>query len=431
MLIMYIFSILLGKIVIKILRFFNRSGSTWPGHLVIESNNKFVKQILSKNRKLKIVLIAGTNGKTTTTKALSHILKRNNIEVIKNDSGANLLNGLVSTLVRSANLLGKIKSNVLLFEVDENSLPLILEEIPNPTGIILLNLFRDQLDRYGEVNITSEKWAKTLKKLSSSTTVIANADDPQIAYMTKGIKSRVIFYTISDSLKNEKKVSHAADSIVCPNCRHNLTFWKVSYSHIGNYTCPSCRLSNPKAISQDITTSVKGVFNIYNLTAAFLAAHKVFGIDAKAASSSLEDFAPAFGRQEEIMFDGKKIMLLLSKNPTGFNESLKVVNENYYHSILLLLNDRIPDGRDISWIWDVDFDVLKVKKMEILAGGDRAFDLANRLSYEGLKVEVNSNLESLLHEAIAKTPNNKTLAILSTYSAMLEVRKLLLGKAIL
>ncbi len=429
---MLFLSLLLGKISLFLIqKIKGSSGSTWPGHLVIESNNNFIKQMLRKNKTLKVILIAGTNGKTTTTKALDHILNRNGVSVIRNDSGANLLNGLASTLVKHSDFSGRIKSDALLFEVDENSLPLILSELNNPDALILLNLFRDQLDRYGEVNITSEKWASSLKKLSSSTVVISNADDPQIAFMSKNLKANTMFYSVIDNLKTEEKVSHAADSIVCPNCRHSLEFSKVSYSHLGNYTCPSCHLSNPKSFSTNISTPIKGVFNIYNLTAAVLASHVVFGINAKNATESLTNFIPAFGRQEEIEVDGKRILLLLSKNPTGFNESLKVVNENNYTTLLFLLNDRIPDGRDISWIWDVDFNILKKNETTLFVGGDRAYDLANRLSYDDLNVSVNDNLNTILKKAIDNTPKDKTLAILPTYSAMLEVRKILLGKSIL
>lgn len=423
--------IVLGKLTKNISKRLNRSGSTWPGHLALTINNNFIREILRKNSDVKIVLIAGTNGKTTTTRALSHILEKQKISVLRNDSGANLLNGFASMLIDSSNLFGRIKAKTIVFEVDENSLPLVLNEIKSPSAVVLLNLFRDQLDRYGEVNITSEKWQRALKKLSKDTQIIANADDPQIAFITKGLKSKVSYYSIADDLKQEKVTSHAADSIVCPSCREDLTFSNVSYSHVGNYRCLNCKFSNPKSFTINFATSLKGVFNIYNLTSAILASHLVFKVNAKTAANSLADLLPAFGRQEEIEIDGKKILLLLSKNPTGFNESIKVVLENEYSFLAILLNDRIPDGRDISWIWDVDFELLKRKEIKIWVGGDRAYDLANRLFFADLDVKTQTDLRTLLHESISAVPSGKTLAILPTYSAMLESREVLVGRKIL
>ncbi len=428
---MLFFSIILGKLsayFIKVL--LNRNASTWPGHLALELNKKFIKQTLNKNKHLNLVLIAGTNGKTTTTKALHHILKSNNIPVVLNNTGANLLNGLASLLLKEANTNGVINKDALLFEVDENSLPLILQE-SNPSAVILLNLFRDQLDRYGEINTTSEKWANAIKSLSKKTTIIANADDPQIVRIAKSANGKTYYYSIADKLKKERELSHAVDSTTCPDCRNSLKYSKIAYSHIGNFSCPKCGFKNPKAENFEMITSLKGSFNIYNLTASALTAERVFNIEKNSILSNLEDFKPAFGRQEEITYKGKKIIVLLSKNPTGFNESLKIVLENKYTNLLILLNDRIPDGRDISWIWDVDFELLSNKKLNITVSGDRTYDMANRLHYANIKSNPIANTKSALQNTLQKTINDETLVILPTYSAMLKIRKILTGKSIL
>lgn len=429
---MDLFCILVGKLTAFFIKTFtNRSASTWPGHLVLELYPKFIKEILAKNKKLKLILIAGTNGKTTTTKALHYILEKNNISSIRNESGANLLNGLASLLIKNSNLFGKIGKVTLLFEVDENSLPLILKET-NPKAVILLNLFRDQLDRYGEINTTAEKWANALKNISEKTTIIANADDPQIVKIANSSSGKKHFYTIENSLKNEKELSHAVDSTTCPQCRSNLKYSKISYSHIGNYECLKCGFKNPKSEKAEIKTTLKGAFNIYNLTASVLASEKVFKLSKSKSASILKDFRPAFGRQEKIYYQEKEIIILLSKNPTGFNESLKIVDENNYSNLLLILNDRIPDGRDISWIWDVDFETLENKKLSISVSGDRAYDMANRLVYAGIKkVRPYENLESAIKESLSKINKSEKLIILPTYSGMLEVRKILTGKSIL
>ena len=423
-------SLLLGKGVLRVSKDLKRTGSTWPGHIALKSDKAFIKKIVAKNPHLKIILVAGTNGKTTTAKAISHILNSNNVTFITNNAGANLLNGLASTLVLKSNIKGQIVETALIFEVDENSLPLVLREVPSPSAIILLNLFRDQLDRYGEVNATSEKWKDVIKRLSEKTLVVANADDPQIAYVASLAKSKV-FFTIDNLLKKETEFAHAVDSTTCPNCNNPLTYSAISYSHLGNYQCPNCGFKTPKAKQFTFKTNLIGTYNTYNLTAAILTTDKVFGISPYTAIDSLPTFKPAFGRQEVIKINEKRVMLLLSKNPTGFNESLKAVIENKSYSLLLLLNDRIPDGRDISWIWDVDFEILAGLPMPIVVSGDRSYDLANRLMFANVTHQVFENYEEAYKKCLELTPNGKTLTILPTYSAMLEIRKLISGKAIL
>lgn len=410
----------------------NRNASTWPGHIVLESNPNFIKKILRKNKELKIILIAGTNGKTTTTKALYHILKSNNISVIRNDSGANLLNGFASLVIKNSNLFGKIDSTTLLFEVDENSLPLILKDIRNPQAIILLNLFRDQLDRYGEINTTSEKWEEALLMINAKTTIIANSDDPQIAHIVDKTQAEKIYYSIEDNLKTEKALSHAVDSTNCPICRNKLHYSRIAYSHIGNFSCPKCKFANPKSKKVNVKTDLMGTFNTYNLTAAILCTEKLFKVQQTDAIEDLKNFKAAFGRQENISYKDRKLLLLLSKNPTGFNESLKVIIKNKYTNLLLILNDRIPDGRDISWIWDVDFELLAEKKLKITIAGDRVYDLANRLHYAGIKnLKTYDDLEQAVNACVLSASGKEKIAILPTYSAMLEVRKIITGKSIL
>ena len=433
---MLFFSLILGKLSsVSIKTFFKRDASTWPGHLVLESNPEFIKNVLNKNPDIKIVLIAGTNGKTTTTKALHHILEKNEIKAGINSSGANLLNGFASLLIQKSNLIGKISADALLFEVDENSLPLLLSKCPMVNGqwsIVLLNLFRDQLDRYGEINTTAEKWKDALSKVNKKATLIANSDDPQIVGIAKDFKGSVTYFSINDNLKNELSLSHAVDSTTCPKCRNDLKYSKIAYSHIGNYSCSKCEFKNPKALSLNIKTNLEGSFNIYNLTASVVTAEKLFNISNTQAINSLEDFKPAFGRQEEIKINDKTIKIYLSKNPTGLNESLKVTIENNYNNLLIVLNDRIPDGRDISWIWDVDFELLTGKNLNITLSGDRTYDLANRLKYSNVKTfKVEENINTALEKALSLTSKNQTLAILPTYSAMLEIRKILTGKSIL
>jgi UDP-N-acetylmuramyl tripeptide synthase len=280
------------------------------------------------------------------------------------------------------------------------------------------------------VNSTAEKWKKCMEKLNDKTLVVANADDPLVAHTARFAK-KVSYFTIDNINKKQQKLSHAVDSTTCPQCTSALSYSAIAYSHLGNYKCTSCSFATPKAKQYTFHTNLLGIYNFYNLTSAVMVADKIFGINPYTSTESLKTFKPAFGRQEVVDRDGKKIMLLLSKNPTGFNESLKVAIENKTSHLLILLNDRIPDGRDISWIWDVDFEILKTTKITVYVFGDRANDLGNRLLFGGITHDVFDDFEKAFRKALSETPIDKTLTILPTYSAMLEIRKLIFGKSIL
>lgn len=420
---MNLFLILAGKLFsFFITRLSLGSGATWPGHIALKVNSKFIKEVL-KSSNTKLILIAGTNGKTTTSKLLQHILEIKGT-TMHNSSGANLLNGIASTLIINSNLMGKIKKSFSILEVDENTLPLALKEL-TPDTLILLNLFRDQLDRYGEVNSIAKKWKEEIDGLPGKTTLILNSNDPVIAHL--GDNRKNAFYFGLEEKSNIKSVQDWADSVFCPRCEHRLNFSKVYFSHIGEWTCPNCHLKTP---SKNITKTfypLKGTYNKLNALAAALAAEKA-GLTQEAINRALKNFNPAFGRQEIINYNGKKIHIFLSKNPTGFNESLNTLKNA--RSVLFALNDRIPDGRDVSWIWDVDFESYADKFRLVVLTGDRTYDLALRLKYASFKnFVVEPDLKKAIKKSINETKDN--LYILPTYSAMLEIRKVLTGRKIL
>lgn len=417
--------IIFGKLLTAIIRALNLGhGSTWPGHIALNSNKNFVKDIL-RDSKIKIVLIAGTNGKTTTSKLLQSILEKADKKVVLNKSGANLLNGIASALILNTNIFGKIKKDLAIFEVDENTLPYVLKEL-TPVVLVLLNLFRDQLDRYGEVNTIASKWRQSLRNLTQKTKIILNANDPLVAYLASDKKP--LYFGI-DEKSNIKTSEDWADSVFCPKCNSKLEFEKIYFSHIGVWGCPNCGLKTPNIDIKDAYYPLLGTYNKYNTLAAVLTA-QTLGVSKNIIDIALKNFNPAFGRQEKISINGKKIQVFLSKNPTGFNESLRTVANG--KSLLLVLNDRIPDGRDVSWIWDVDFENLIKNFSSIVVSGDRTYDLALRLKYAtSKKFEAIDNLEKALKKALQNTSPNQTLYILPTYSAMLETRKILTGKKIL
>lgn len=428
------FIILGGKILSVITKNLNLgNGSTWPGHIALKINSHFIIDILKKS-KTKTIVVAGTNGKTTTSKLIATILESNNKKVLYNDSGANLLNGIASSLLLNSNNAGELQFDYALFEADENALPLILSDV-KPDYLILLNLFRDQLDRYGEVNTITTKWKNALEKLDKNTIIIINADDPQITYL--GYEKKHIYYFSTDASDKTNTNEHALDSTYCPRCNSKLIFSTVTFSHLGNWRCLSCKFERPTSIlTKSPHYPLPGKYNEYNTNAAVLLA-KTIGISLKDTEVALKKFTPAFGRQEQIVLNGKKIQIFLSKNPTGFNESLRTVKELGGKHILFILNDRIPDGQDISWIWDTDIENILKGDEEISISGDRAYDMTLRIKYSqklettNTKIEIFEELSKAIRSGLSKLSTAETLYIIPTYSAMLEVRKILTGKKIL
>ena len=421
--------ILFGKIISILFRLLNLGdGSTWPGHIALGVNKNFIKDLL-KNSKTKIIIVAGTNGKTTTSALLKHGLTANNKSVIQNQSGANLLNGIASAFIKNVNKFGKLTADYAILEIDENTLPLILKELV-PNYIILLNLFRDQLDRYGEVNIVASYWAESIKKLTEKTTLILNADDPQIAFLGKNTKAQTLFFGFTDLDNKNNKIQHASDSDYCPNCNTKLSYRHINFSHLGDWECDKCGLKRPDLDIEKTNSTLPGTYNKYNAQAAALTLKQI-GISEQKINNSFANFKPAFGRQEAIKYKNKDIQIFLSKNPTSFNQSFQTISEMGAKTILIALNDRIPDGRDVSWIWDNDLPNLKNFK-NIIVSGDRAYDMALRLKYENYKnYKTYENLNKAINIGVDLVDANEILFILPTYSAMLETRKILTGKKIL
>lgn len=429
-------------------------GGTWPGEIALRLKPDILT-ILSRKIKKGVILISGTNGKTTTTHLLKAILEKDGKKVIINKSGANLVNGVVSALLTDCDFFGQLNADYAVFEVDENSLPAVISNIDQKLIIVLLNLFRDQLDRYGEVDVIAQKWKKALSTLDSGdqyikgyhTTLILNADDPQIAYL--GIKSRVKvrYFGLSDKKDFLGQREHATDSTFCPKCGQSLSYEGIFFSHLGIWKCSNCSLSRPEPEIISSLPILSGKYNKYNTFAAVLTAREC-KVDPDKIKSALKEFTPAFGRQEEFVIQGKKIKVFLSKNPVGFNESLKTVIGEGARNLLIILNDRIPDGRDVSWIWDVDFEMIP-ESVSVVVSGDRVYDMALRIKYsqkskipsadlrtksqikskfKNSKLLIEPKLDEAIKCGLSKLKMDETLYILPTYSAMLEVRKILKSK---
>jgi UDP-N-acetylmuramyl tripeptide synthase len=411
-----------------------------PGELARRLQPKALPLLFQQVRR-GVILVVGTNGKTTTSLLLSTILEAQGWRVAHNATGANLINGLVTTLLENTNLLGQLDADYAILEVDENILPLILRDC-QPQFILGLNLFRDQLDRYGEVDTISRRWQEAIAPLPADTRVILNADDPTLSHLGQQLPQKVLFFGLSEPDLYLDEIPHAVDSIYCPSCGHPLDYEGVYLSHLGDYRCPSCGFSKSQLAvdSQEWPQILIGVYNKYNTLAAGLVAREM-EIDTAAIYDTIKNFRAAFGRAEELDVNGKHVRILLSKNPVGMNETIRAVNDIQKQggasTKLLVLNDRTPDGTDVSWIWDVDTEKLVELGGTIIVSGDRVYDMALRLRYSqtaednNFRLIVKEDLQEAIATALELTPANETLHILPTYSAMLEVRGLLTGRKIL
>ena len=391
-----------------------------------------------------VILVVGTNGKTTTSLLLKQILSDRGFQVVHNSSGANLINGLITALLNSTDITGKLSADYAILEVDENILPLLLKDC-QPKYILALNLFRDQLDRYGEVDTIAQRWDKAISSLPADTTIILNADDPTLSNLGQQLKQKVIYFGLNEPDLYLEEIPHAVDSIYCPSCGHLLNYQGVYLSHLGDYQCPSCGFEKSKTNldSKEYPQILIGVYNKYNTLAAALLAQEI-GINNSDIFSTIKNFKAAFGRAEELEIDRKQVRILLSKNPVGMNETIRAVNNlkkaGKSSVTLLVLNDRIPDGTDVSWIWDVDTEELVKLGGTLIVSGDRVYDMALRLTYSYPEIEpsktnfkliVKEDLQQAINTALECTPVTETLHIIPTYSAMLEVREILVGRKIL
>jgi len=416
------------------------AASVLPGEIARRLHPRLLPLLCGQVRR-GVILVVGTNGKTTTSLLLRTILERQGAKVTHNTTGANLINGLITALLADANLFGTLKADYAILEVDENILPLVLKDC-RPRAILALNLFRDQLDRYGEVDTISRRWQGAISPLPTNTLVILNADDPTLSHLGQQLPQRVVYFGLSEPELYLEEIPHAVDSIYCPKCGASLDYRGVYLSHLGDFSCPSCgfKKSNPAFHSHDWPQILIGVYNKYNTLAAGLVAQEL-GIKDREIFETVQGFKAAFGRAEELEIEGKKVRILLSKNPVGMNETIRAVadilQKEKSSTTLLVLNDRIPDGTDVSWIWDVDTEKLTRLGTTLVVTGDRLYDMALRLQYsqDSLASPVNliveSDLKKAIQIAINNTKNEETLHILPTYSAMLEVREILTGRKIL
>ena len=415
-------------------------GTTLPGKVLWKVDPAAVDALAARIPR-GVALVSATNGKTTTTAMAAEILGTD-ARLAWNRAGANLLSGIASALVAAR------RAELGLFEVDEAALPEALVRT-RPRVVTLGNLFRDQLDRYGELEIVAERWRAAIGGLSVTSTLVVNGDDPIVADLADG-RSGAVRFGLDDPRQSRSGLQHAADSKYCVRCGAPYEYAAVYVGHLGDYRCPRCDHRRPEldVVARDIELrgllasrfrlvapvgeveidlALPGLYNVYNATAAASL--------CLAAGSSLEDvraglsrFSAAFGRFERIASDGKSVVLLLIKNPAGANEVVRTLEIGVPPVLVIALNDAIADGRDVSWIWDVDFEPLLEHAGLVIVTGDRAAELGLRMAYGGLpadRLEVIPSLEHALDRGLSLVEAGTELVILPTYTAMLSLRGIL------
>ncbi len=413
-------------------------GTTLPGKLLWKLDPDAV-DALAVRLASGTALISATNGKTTTTAMAARILG-SRYALAWNNSGANLASGVASTLLSAPG------ADLALLEVDEAALPEMMRRI-RPRVVSLGNLFRDQLDRYGELETVAERWRAAVATLDPGATLVLNADDPLVADLGRE-RPGVVRFGVDDPRHARPALQHAADSKYCLRCGRPYTYDAAYVGHLGAYRCDACgharppldvaaceiELSGLDATAFDLVTragtrrvrlQLPGLYNVYNALAASSVA-LALGATLEEIDHGLSGFGGAFGRFERIVADGREIVVLLIKNPAGANEAVRTLLEGDVPPVLVLaLNDAIADGRDVSWIWDVDFEPLLERAARIVVSGERATELALRCLYAGFpegSLEVVPDLEHALDRGLELAPPDVPLVILPTYTAMLRLR---------
>jgi UDP-N-acetylmuramyl tripeptide synthase len=437
----------LTRLVRSVSRRLGRSGgTTFPGRLLLAVSPRALERMAPRLERGSL-LVSATNGKTTTAAMIAAALECAGEHVVHNRAGSNMSWGVATALLDA----GREPNQIGLFEVDEAWLPQVARSL-EPRMYLLANLFRDQLDRYGELELLADRWEELMAEETASegrgARFVLNADDPLVADLGRE-REGIVYFGLDDDSQSLPGLQHAADSKHCRACGTAYEYEAVYLGHLGRYRCPNCGRARPRSDvtatgirlhgmagsslhlrtpqgELDLRVPLPGLYNVYNAVAAAAAALEL-GVSPSTYAAALEGFGGAFGRVETIAVDGKQVAILLVKNPAGANEVLRTLTlEDGRLDLWLALNDRIADGRDVSWIWDADFELLAGRVRRATCSGTRAEEMALRLKYAGIdaELEVDRDLGHSLDSAVRAAESERVYA-LPTYTALLDLRDLL------
>ena len=416
-------------------------GTTVPGKLLWKLDPGAIDRLAAR-LPAGSALVSATNGKTTTASMAAEIL-RPAFAIAHNSSGANLVSGVASTLLAAAD------AELGLFEVDEGALPEVARRL-RPRALCLGNLFRDQLDRYGELELVAERWRGAVADLPHDALLVVNGDDPQVGDLAR-VRPRATVFGLDDPGHAWSSLQHAADSKYCVSCGTPYEYAAAYVGHLGDYRCPACGHARPSLDvaareielggldhvtfslvtpegARRVRLRVPGLYNVYNALAAATLA-RALGRPLDDIAAGLGRFGAAFGRFERIVMGDRRVLMLLIKNPAGANEAIRtLVDGGRPRLAVVALNDKTADGKDVSWIWDVDFEPLFAGLETLVATGGRAAELALRAKYAGFppdRIRLVPNLRSALETALELPTRGEDVVVLPTYTAMLALRKLI------
>ncbi len=433
-----LFIILVIKILYLILKLFRKNGGNFLGKLAYDWNPNIFKYFKIE---CPIIAVTATNGKTMTNNAIVHVLKTANKKVISNTEGNNMETGILSTLLKSTTITGKIKADYLVFEVDEGYIPVVFKDLKLDT-LVIIDFFRDQLDRNGEVEALILRIKDFLKNYNGN--LVLNNDDPNVARLGKANpeNKNVYYFSVEKYKYATEEIKEAGEGKFCPFCNTRIEYEYYQYSHIGKFRCPNCdygnneiyklatnvELKNKTFKVDDITYQIKfsSIYNIYNFM-AIISCVSLYNIDTEYIKKALSNFILNNGRLEELSVKNTPTIINLAKNPTGANVSLRILNEDDEEKeLLFVLNDNLADGYDVSWIWDINFDNLKNIK-RIITSGKRAYDIAIRIKTAGFDVnKIEAYLD--LKEAIKSLYNtNIKKYVIANYTSLQPTRKEILN----
>ena len=419
-------------------------GTSLPGKVLMALEPEAIAELAGRLPQGSVV-VSATNGKTTTTAMIASVLERAGVSLVHNRAGANMAGGVASTLLAAARGGDDISGDLGLFEIDEFWLDQITPQL-QPRAVLLGNLFRDQLDRYGELETIADRWAGVVAALPATARLVLNADDPLIADLGRHAPS-VTYFGVEDPSVAMPEMQHASDSKHCRRCGAAYSYEAIYLGHLGRYRCPNCGQERPapmvaaEQISLDGTRGASfqirtptesltvklplpGLYNVYNaLGAAALCLE--LNTPPQTVADGLGSVTAAFGRAERVRIGATELSILLIKNPAGANEILRTLAlEPGELDVLAILNDRTADGRDVSWVWDADFELLASSVARVTCAGTRAAELALRLKYAGVPVDrlrVVADLPNALDAAVGEASSGQ-LFVLPTYTALLQLR---------